>query len=101
MRGLSTVSSGRHPTATGTDQQSDNRMATLKVALLQLVSASRDIEANLRKGDSFCRQAAASEAHIALFPELWNIGCSGFSPQDARDRQAWASLAIARDDPFV
>ena len=65
----------------------------LKIALLQLVSAGRDVDANLRKGDAFCRRAAAEGAEIALFPEMWSIGDQAFSVA--------APPAMARHDPFV
>lgn len=76
-------------------------MSTLRIALLQMVSSGRDVQANLRKGDQFCRRAAASGAHVALFPELWSIGYQGFAASKPGDREVWHSLAIARDDPFV
>jgi predicted amidohydrolase len=76
-------------------------MALLKVALLQMVSFGRDLDANLRKGETFCREAAATGAQVALFPEMWSIGCSGFDPIDPADRDAWRSLAVARDEHFV
>ncbi|HYF94634.1 MAG TPA: carbon-nitrogen hydrolase family protein [Symbiobacteriaceae bacterium] len=45
-----------------------------RVALLQMVSCGADVEASLRKGDRFCREAAAAGADLALFPELWSHG---------------------------
>jgi predicted amidohydrolase len=45
-------------------------MSVVKVALLQISSSGTDQEANLRKGDQFCRQAASLGADIALFPEM-------------------------------
>src|SRR6266550_3693984 len=65
----------------------------LKIALLQLVSAGRDVDANLCKGDAFCRRAAAEGAEIALFPEMWSIGDQAFGVA--------APPAMARHDPFV
>ncbi|ACZ43576.1 Nitrilase/cyanide hydratase and apolipoprotein N- acyltransferase [Thermobaculum terrenum ATCC BAA-798] len=46
----------------------------LRVALLQMASCGEDQEGNLRKGEDFCRRAAAMGADLALFPEMWNIG---------------------------
>jgi len=74
---------------------------TLKIALLQLASFQRDVDANLRKGDQFCRRAAAAGADVALFPEMWSIGYQPFDSGKAGDRDAWLSLAVARDAPFV
>jgi predicted amidohydrolase len=76
-------------------------MTTLKIALLQLVSSRRDIDANRQKGDLFCRRAASSGAHVALFPELWSIGYQPFDPEKPGDREDWLSLSVARDGPFV
>jgi N-carbamoylputrescine amidase len=98
----------------------------LRVALLQMVSAKTDQDANLAKGDDFCRRARDMGADIALFPEMWNIGYTSFFPfataesnvwkaperwngatplvetdalREARD--AWQARAIGPDDPFV
>ena len=50
------------------------RMSTINVALLQMISFGADQEANLAKGEAFCRRAREMGADIALFPEMWNIG---------------------------
>jgi len=100
-------------------------MTTLTVALLQLASHGWDTDANLAKGDAYCRRAAALGADVALFPEMWSIGYTGFcasataasdlwrsptrwngppSPPDpalADARAAWQALAVDRDGPFV
>jgi predicted amidohydrolase len=66
-----------------------------------MVSFGRDVDANLGKGETVCRAAADAGAHVALFPEMWSIGCSGFDPINPADRDAWRSLAVARDEHFV
>src|SRR5919106_5357551 len=76
-------------------------MGMLKIALLQLASSLRDVDANLRKGDRFCRRAASAGAHVALFPEMWSIGYQPFDPERPGDRETWLSLAVAHDEPFV
>jgi predicted amidohydrolase len=73
----------------------------LKIALLQLTASPRDVDANLRKGDDFCRRAASEGAHVALFPEMWSIGYQPFDPGNPADREAWLSLAVSRDESFV
>ena len=50
-------------------------MSSIKVALLQMTACGSDQEANLSKGEAFCRQASEMGANIALFPEMWN-SCS-------------------------
>jgi N-carbamoylputrescine amidase len=101
-------------------------LGVLKIALLQMVSAKTDQDANLAKGDAFCRRAREMGADIALFPEMWNIGYTSFFPfatpesnvwkaperwngatpliesavlQEARE--TWQARAITLDDPFV
>ncbi|MFO7270701.1 MAG: carbon-nitrogen hydrolase family protein [Sphaerobacter thermophilus] len=89
-------------------------MPVLTVALLQMVASGTDQDANLRKGDAFCRRARAMGADIALFPEMWNIGYTPFpgcavnyhqvgaeTPEQARARAAWQAQAIGPDDAFV
>lgn len=76
-------------------------MTTITVALLQMTSCGSDQTANQAKGESFCREARAKGADIALFPEMWNIGYSFFDPSQPSDRERWEALAIGPDDPFV
>lgn len=49
-------------------------MANLRIALLQIASCGMDQQANLLKGEQYCRRAAELGADIALFPEMWNVG---------------------------
>jgi predicted amidohydrolase len=86
----------------------------LKIALLQMVPHGTDQEANKLKGDEFCRKAASMGADIALFPEMWNIGYSAYSPkvweldydplnidqEEQRLREAWQAQAIGESDDF-
>ncbi len=98
-------------------------MSTINVALLQMSSCGTDQEANLAKGEIFCRRAREMGANIALFPEMWNIGYSSFAggqdaPSDlwraphrwdgapdtsAREeaRVRWRERAVGRDDRFI
>ena len=64
----------------------------LRIALLQMGSHGADQEANLAKGDAFCRRAAAMGADIALFPEMWNVGYAFPDPPNP--------AAIDRDSRF-
>jgi N-carbamoylputrescine amidase len=73
----------------------------LKVALLQMVSAGVDIEANAAKGENFCRLAANQGADVALFPEMWSIGYTKYPQGDERARREWLKLAVPRDGSFV
>jgi predicted amidohydrolase len=71
-----------------------------KVALLQLLAAGNDQQANLLKGDKACRSAADLGADLALFPEMWNIGYYEWG--DAGDNAtALAAQAITVDGDFV
>ncbi len=86
----------------------------IKIALLQLVANKNDQEANLKKGDLYCRKAKELGADIVLFPEMWNIGYtpfnqdifhSDFTPQHAvtyaEDIKKWQSQAVSLDSDFV
>jgi predicted amidohydrolase len=72
----------------------------LKIALLQMVSGGLDQEANLKKGEKFCRDAAELGADVALFPEMWNIGYRFFDPTEPGAREKWEAQAIDQDGPF-
>lgn len=88
-------------------------MAILRVALLQMAALGENQDANRAKGEAFCREAARQGADIALFPEMWNIGYSSytpdmnnndFNPRDPRydeARAVWQAQAIGTDGPFV
>ncbi len=77
-------------------------MKPLHVALLQMTAQDNDQDANLQKGEEFCRRAAGMEADIALFPEMWNVGYSCGFDQEREDRQqAWEAQAVGPDSPYV
>ena len=76
-------------------------MSSIRVALLQMIGSGPDKQANLVKGESFCRKAREMGADIALFPEMWSVGMTFFDPAKEGDRERWKELAITRDDPFV
>src|SRR5579885_2051168 len=54
-------------------------MGILQIALLQMTSCGNDQQANLVRGEAYCRRASALGADIALFPEMWNIGYTPWS----------------------
>ena len=72
----------------------------LNIALLQMNSCGDDVAANRAKGETYCREAAALGADIALFPEMWSIGYTA-CPGDADGRTRWRGLAERADGPFV
>ncbi len=75
-------------------------MKPFRVALLQMTSVGADQDANLAKGEKFCRRAKQLEADLALFPEMWNIGYSP-APADADGRRTWQRQALGLDALFV
>lgn len=88
--------------------------AMIKIALLQLTAHKNDQEANLLKGDLYCRKAKELGADIILFPEMWNIGYtpfnqdmlySDFAPEHtvtyAEDIKKWQSQAVSLDSDFI
>ncbi len=77
-------------------------MSILRVALLQMTACGNDQDANLEKGERYCRRAAEAGADIALFPEMWNVGYScGFDDETDDPRPAWEAQAVGEGDPFV
>jgi predicted amidohydrolase len=65
-----------------------------------MVSCKNDQDANLSKGDEFCRRASVMGADMALFPEMWNIGYTFYEPTQPNAREAWKAQAISREDSF-
>jgi len=63
-------------------------------------SHGTDLAANLSKGEAFCRRAAAMDADVALFPEMWNIGYAP-CPSDAEGRAAWRALALTQQSEHI
>jgi predicted amidohydrolase len=76
-------------------------VSTIKVALLQMTACKNDQNANLAKGEAFCRQASRRGADIALFPEMWNIGYTFYDPSEANAHTRWQKQAVSQDDNFV
>jgi len=66
-----------------------------------MTACGNDQDANLAKGETFCRQAREMGADIALFPEMWNVGYTFYDPSQPRGRETWEAQAIAQDGPFV
>ncbi len=75
-------------------------MDKFKVAILQLASEGIDQEINKQKGELFCREAKELGAHIALFPEMWNIGYR-FPKQFNIPIEEWKSKAIDKKSDFI
>jgi predicted amidohydrolase len=73
----------------------------LKIALLQMTACGNDQEANLVKGEAFCRQARQMNADIVLFPEMWNVGYTFYDPAQPGAREQWQAKAVGPDDRFV
>jgi N-carbamoylputrescine amidase len=74
--------------------------ALLRVALLQMLAHGADQDANLVKGEEYCRLARDMGADVALFPEMWNVGCGAW-PDEVGGPSAWAAQAVSADDPFI
>jgi len=75
--------------------------ATVCIALLQMAAHGTNQAANCKTATAFCRRAAAAGADLAVMPEMWNIGYTGFYTQDDTVRTQWQAHAIARDGAFV
>ncbi len=70
-----------------------------RVALLQIAPFGNDQSRNLANGLRFCHDAKAAGADLAVFPELWNIGCMR-CPIDAVGRRLWTGSAIDQRSEF-
>src|SRR5437899_1490894 len=70
-----------------------------KVALLQKLPEPMNQEFNLQKGIEYCKTAKDMGAHLALFPEMWNIGYTE-CPFDREGRIGWENAAIDRQSDF-
>ncbi len=55
-----------------------NKEKIIKVAMLQMNPIGFNVEANMKKGEEYCRKAREMGADIALFPEIWSIGYSRY-----------------------
>ena len=66
-----------------------------------MTGCGRNREANLGKGDAYCRRARALGADIALFPEMWSIGMTFPDREREGDLERWRALACTQDDPFI
>src|SRR5437868_7777062 len=75
-------------------------MSAFNVALLQMTPCGEQ-DANLAKGESFCRRARDAGADLALFPEMWNVGHTFFDRAEPGARERWQARAVGTDDPFV
>jgi len=81
----------------------------IKVALLQIRPIGADIEANLKKGDAYCRKARAMGADIVLFPEMWSVGYTDFyitgidslQNRGSLNFEVWKSKAIDSGSDFI
>ena len=76
-------------------------MSKLKVALLQMTGMGRDQQANLEKGIEFCKKASTMGAHIALFPEIWNIGYSLGNHKTPEAVEMLKKEAIDEESEFI
>jgi N-carbamoylputrescine amidase len=74
---------------------------TFTIALLQMTAHGDDREANLAKGEAFCRRAKEMGADLALFPEMWSIGYTLPDPARPDEIEAWSAKAVGHDGPFV
>jgi len=66
----------------------------LRIALLQILPEGSDQKANLDIAEAWCRKAARAGADIALLPEMFNIGYTGFNGTDAETVQQWQAWAV-------
>jgi predicted amidohydrolase len=68
-------------------------MHRFAVALLQMSAYGSNQQANLAKGEDFCRYAKRMGADLALFPEMWNIGYTPIEEMISKVKGAMRSAA--------
>ncbi len=98
----------------------------MRVGLLQMTDCGPQKNDLVAKAETYYRQAAAMEADIALFPELWYMGSHHFvdpswsheyelwrgkhlwgkaerhpDQEFGEQIQRWHAQAIVRDDPYI
>ncbi len=73
---------------------------SVRIALLQMTGRGFYQEANLAKGEAFCRRAREMGADIALFPEMWNVGYTFYDPARPETLADWRAQAVALDGRF-
>lgn len=76
-------------------------MGRMRVALIQQLAAGVDPAENLRRAERFCREARSRDADIAVLPEMWAIGYSGYEPGDDAAFRRWQDQAVRPDGVFV
>lgn len=77
-------------------------MSVLRIGILQMHSSETDQEFNLQKGIEYCRKAKQNGCHIALFPEMWNVGYYEISRDEVVDySEVFRKRSIRDDSHFV
>ena len=76
-------------------------LGQVSVALLQMHPDGNNVEANLAKAETFCREAADKGADIALMPEMWSIGYTRFDEDKPGARERFYEDALARDSAEI
>jgi predicted amidohydrolase len=71
------------------------------VALLQMKPDKDNVTANLDMADKYCRQAAVQGADVALLPEMWSSGYTGFDPHQAGAREAFRAKALRKESEAI
>lgn len=71
------------------------------VALLQMQPDKDNVTTNLAIAEQYCRQAEEQGADVALMPEMWSIGYTGFEAQKPGAREAFAAKALRKDGPEI
>jgi predicted amidohydrolase len=74
--------------------------SVLEIALLQLQGQGLDAERAENVGLAALEEAAGRGAHIALLPEMWQIGYTA-CPRSGAGREQWLASAVSRSGEFV
>jgi N-carbamoylputrescine amidase len=77
------------------------RNATIKVAMLQMRPEKDDVPKNLAKAEDYCRRAADAGADVAIMPEMWSVGYTGFDAKRPGAREAFQAKALRKESAAV
>jgi len=90
--------------------EKEKQEGDIRIAMLQMNPVGYDVQANMMKGDEFCRKAKTMGADLVLFPEIWSIGYSRYhwegsekySPEKyPLSFEAWKNTALDETSEYI
>jgi len=90
--------------------EKEKQEGDIRIAMLQMNPIGFDVQANMMKGDEFCRKAKTMGADLVLFPEIWSIGYSRYHWEDSEKYtpekyplsfEAWKNTALDESSGYI